>query len=593
LGRLSMKTGQAANLKMSLVDAETKAVVQLAGLSMTFLDLDEGKNGKGRVTVSACGEQFTPETTELSLSHDGKCSSATSSVKGSGADNPDSVEGGLVDAVASKRLVSYVFEPTDDGVISFTFGVTPGFGVRNFLFSLSPGAACINEGNMPQGCAADLEKEKLDITTTTPAPAEEQAPVDPTTTAAPEEEAFEYVVANGQNDCPEGSSDIADAAACEAAAPNIQWPGQRNGRWQNRGHSFGFMPYGCVLYTGWKSGQHEAIVLWNDNRNGRNDGNRAKVCAPFPAEEEEPEEAEVPAPVDFVIAQGQNTCPPGTSGIADAAACEGAAPSLQYGNQRSGRWENRGNNFNFMPYGCVLYTGWASGQHEAIVLWNNNINGKNDGNRAVVCQPGAADLEEEAALPVPYIGARENSCPTGQSPIPDAAACEAIAPRLKYGTQRHGRWENRGNNFGFMPPGCVLYIGWPSGMHEAIVLWNNNQGGINDGNRAIVCQAAGADDAVPAEPEADPEPYIGVGASSCPLGKSPIADAADCEAIAPRLKYGNQRNGRWQNRGNNFGFMPPGCVLYTGWASGQHEAIVLWNNNQNGRNDGNRAIVCQ
>jgi hypothetical protein len=34
-------------------------------------------------------------------------------------------------------------------------------------------------------------------------------------------------------------------------------------------------------------------------------------------------------------------------------------------------------------------------------------------------------------------------------------------------------------------------------------------------------------------------------------------------------------------------------VLYTGWPSGQHEAIVLWNNNQNGRNDGHRAVICQ
>merc|ERR1719428_1532206 len=95
------------------------------------------------------------------------------------------------------------------------------------------------------------------------------------------------------------------------------------------------------------------------------------------------------------------------------------------------------------------------------------------------------------------------------------------------------------------------------------------------------------------ELEALAEPYIGVGQNTCPPGKSPIANAAACEEIAPRLKYKNQRHGRWENRGSNFGFMPPGCVLYTGWSSGQHEAIVLWNNNQNGRNDGNRAVVCQ
>merc|ERR1719446_951631 len=220
------------------------------------------------------------------------------------------------------------------------------------------------------------------------------------------------------------------------------------------------MPPGCVLYIGWPGSTGvSAWVRWNEDTNGVNDGNRAKVCQPFPAEEEEPEEAEVPAPVDYVISQGQNACPAGTSPIADAAACEAAAPSLQYANQRPGRWQNRGNNFGFMPPGCVLYTGWPSGQHEAIVLWNNNRNGRNDGNRAVVCQPGGDAEQELEALPEPYIGVGANTCPPGKSPIADAAACEAIAPRLKYGNQRHGRWQNRGNNFGFMPPGCVLYTG--------------------------------------------------------------------------------------------------------------------------------------
>jgi len=595
LGRLSLKTDQRVTFKLAVVNAAGEPL-QVNSLGMTFLDLDEGKKGKGRVSVTACGgEQFVPELTELALTHDGSCSSATSSTRGTGQDNPASIEGGLADAVASKRIVSYVLKSSADGIYSFSLSSTPGFGVRNFLFSLSPGAACINEDNMPEGCAAALEAESLDITTTTPAPEEEAPPVDPTTTPAPEEEAFEFVIANRQNACPEGSSDIKDAAACEAAAPNLKWPGQQNGRWQNRGNSFGFMPPGCVLYTGWPSGQHAAIVLWNNNQNGKNDGNRAKVCAPFPAEEEE-EEKEEDEEVEFMVADKENTCPEGSFDLKDAAACEAAAPNIKWTGQRDGRWENRGNNFGFMPYGCVLYTGWKSGQHESIVLWNNNKNGNNDGNRAKICSGVPADLaaeeeEEPAEEPVDYVIANgRNTCPAGSSPVADAAACEAAAPSLQYGNQRPGRWENRGNSFGFMPPGCVLYTGWASGQHEAIVLWNNNQNGNNDGNRAVVCQLGGA-----AEQELEelPEPYIGVGQNTCPAGKSPVADAAACEELAPRLQYASQRHGRWENRGNTFGFMPPGCVLYTGWPSGQHEAIVLWNNNQNGRNDGNRAVICQ
>merc|ERR1719174_2474244 len=193
--------------------------MKVDSLGMTFLDLDEGKNGKGRVSVTACGaEQFATEATELTLSHDGTCSSATSSTRGNGADNPSSVEGGLADAVASKRIVSYVFGASEDGIYPFTLSSTPGFGVRNFLFSLTPGAACIDEANMPAGCSAALEEEALDVTTTTPAPEAENVPAPPTTTPAPEEEAFEFVIAKGANTCPAGSSEIKDAAACEAAA---------------------------------------------------------------------------------------------------------------------------------------------------------------------------------------------------------------------------------------------------------------------------------------------------------------------------------------------------------------------------------------
>jgi len=603
LGRLSMKTAQTVNFKLAVVNA-AKENVPIGSLAMTFLDLDEGKKGKGRVSVTAChADQFALESTELVLSHDGDCSTATSSTKGTGADNPRSVEGGLADEVGSKRIVSYIFESSEDGVYSFTFDVSKGYGLRNFLFSLSPGAACISDGNMPQGCSEAIEKEALDLTTAAPSPEDEKGPAEPPTTPAPEEEEFHFVIANGQNACPEGSSGIADAAACEASAPSLKYEGQRNGRWENRGDNFNFMPPGCVLYTGWSSGPHEAIVLWNTNQNGINDGNRGVACAPFPAEEEPDAGAEeLPEagqePIEYTIALG-NACPAGTSAIADAAACEAAAPSLQYGSHRPGRWMNRGDNFGFMPPGCVLYTGWSSGPHEAIVLWNNNQNGVNDGNRGVACGPGSVEEEEalEAETPELFIEVGANTCPPGRSPISDAAACEAAAPLLKYGNQRHGRWENRGNNFGFMPPGCVLYTGWPSGNHEAIVLWNNNQNGQNDGNRAVVCQPGSVEEEEEAAEEAAPaessEPFIGVGANTCPAGTSPIADAAACEAIAPSLKYANHPNGKWENRGNNFGFMPPGCVLYTGWPSGPHAGIVLWNNNQNGQNDGNRAIVCQ
>lgn len=164
LGRLSMKTNQVVTFHIAIVDATTTEVLQLGGaLPITFLDLDEGKNGKGRATVSVCdAEQFVTTSSELSTSTtaDG-CFAAASSTRGNSKDNPSSVEGALTDDVASRRVVSYIMETTDSGIYTFKLNVAKGFGSRNFLFSLTPGAACINDANMPKGCAAALDSQGL------------------------------------------------------------------------------------------------------------------------------------------------------------------------------------------------------------------------------------------------------------------------------------------------------------------------------------------------------------------------------------------------------------------------------------------------
>merc|ERR1719265_1176419 len=152
LGRLSMKTGQEVTFKLSLVDAETDTPVKVRSLSMTFLDLDEGKKGKGRCSVEVCSaEQFVLEGSELAVSSSGGCSAATSTTQGTAKDNPSSVEGALVDDVASRRVVSYVFGEDDDGIYSFKLTAGKGFGQRNFLFTMTPGAACARDSHMPEG----------------------------------------------------------------------------------------------------------------------------------------------------------------------------------------------------------------------------------------------------------------------------------------------------------------------------------------------------------------------------------------------------------------------------------------------------------
>lgn len=153
LGRLSMKTGKENIFKLAVIDAKSGEVVKLGHkLPLTFLDLDEGKKGKGRATVSVCGaQQFLTQSSELTVSSADGCQSASSSTRGNSKDNPSSVETGLSDAVASKRVVSYILEATDSGIYTFTLKLAKGWGNRNFLFSLSPGAACADDTNMPTG----------------------------------------------------------------------------------------------------------------------------------------------------------------------------------------------------------------------------------------------------------------------------------------------------------------------------------------------------------------------------------------------------------------------------------------------------------
>ena len=163
LGRLSMKAGQENTFQLAVVDAKTKEPLKLGhALPMTFLDLDEGKKGKGRATVSVCeAQQFVTSSSELTASSGGGCSTVASSARGNSKDNPSSVEGALSDDVASRRVASYMFDATDSGIYEFKLALAKGYGNRNFLFSLSPGAACSDDTRMPTGCAAALDSEGL------------------------------------------------------------------------------------------------------------------------------------------------------------------------------------------------------------------------------------------------------------------------------------------------------------------------------------------------------------------------------------------------------------------------------------------------
>jgi len=163
LGRLNLMTGSTLSFTLSVKDAETGETVSVGNLPVTFLDLDEGKGGSGRATVAACNaERFMSDPTELTVGDVGGCPSVTSSTAGTAKDNPASVEGALVDAVAKMRVASFIAPPTAENKYAFSIDIAKGWKQRNVLFAISSGMACA-EGNLPATCVkalADGEKTR-------------------------------------------------------------------------------------------------------------------------------------------------------------------------------------------------------------------------------------------------------------------------------------------------------------------------------------------------------------------------------------------------------------------------------------------------
>jgi len=139
-GKVNVKCGTEVTVKFSVVNSETGAPVTLDSVALTWYDMDEGKKGKGRATVSTCTASgaVSSTNTELVLANDGGCHSATSSVAGTGKDNPKSPHN--LDSLQIARAVTFPYQ----GVSEFTstLSLAKGHKGRNFLFAIEPTVAC-------------------------------------------------------------------------------------------------------------------------------------------------------------------------------------------------------------------------------------------------------------------------------------------------------------------------------------------------------------------------------------------------------------------------------------------------------------------
>lgn len=140
LGSVNLKLDSSATIEFALLVSGTNNPVSVNGLSLTFLDIDEGKRGKGRATISACDVKVSvPDSTELLVTPNGSCTSLSSTKKGTGKDNPTSVTG-LTDVQMNKvATLNYGAGSTFKATLSLAAKGKTG---RNFNFAFNPVVDC-------------------------------------------------------------------------------------------------------------------------------------------------------------------------------------------------------------------------------------------------------------------------------------------------------------------------------------------------------------------------------------------------------------------------------------------------------------------
>jgi len=139
-GQINLKTKSEVELEFSWVDAETGASVTLEQVSISFYDVDEGKKGKSRTTLTACGADnaILTTNTELTLSTVPGCYAVSSSTHGTAADNPTSPS--TLTPRQAARSVTFPFSNVDKATVTYAIG--KGYGARNVFFLVEPTLAC-------------------------------------------------------------------------------------------------------------------------------------------------------------------------------------------------------------------------------------------------------------------------------------------------------------------------------------------------------------------------------------------------------------------------------------------------------------------
>jgi len=140
-GIFTLKAKQKTDFKFTFLDSNTGSPVAVKDLALTFYDMDEGKKGRQKETVSVCNaeEVYTTSDTELVSTKTGSCRSYSSTTRGTGKDNPARPD----ELTRTQAARSVTFEFHSKASLTFSAAVGPaGRSPRPVMFSFKPQVAC-------------------------------------------------------------------------------------------------------------------------------------------------------------------------------------------------------------------------------------------------------------------------------------------------------------------------------------------------------------------------------------------------------------------------------------------------------------------
>lgn len=136
--QLNLKCGEKATFTVRL---EKEGVpISIPEVVLSVYDVDEGNWARGRETVTVCDhvKTVTTDPNEVVREDEGACTHLTSTKKGNGRDNPDTLP---LSELQAMRSGDFLFTDCGSATIGFELAPCNG-GARNILFAFQPAVSC-------------------------------------------------------------------------------------------------------------------------------------------------------------------------------------------------------------------------------------------------------------------------------------------------------------------------------------------------------------------------------------------------------------------------------------------------------------------